>query len=121
MNINNVNSQSFSGYKYHATTTVVKSWYNYYLGALPKSKRNYVAKLIEKQKSNPHDIILNYKGDDKSVQNFATIDGTEIVKKEYESMKSFFSRLAKFADKRKNKEIITEDTKLLPFELDVIK
>ena len=108
---------SFSGYKYEIP--VVKSWYDFYVNPMSKRNKKTIAKLIEKQKDNPHDIIMNYRGDGEIIENYMTVDGIKLVKEKFESFVSLFKRAANLADKQRNKEVIPRQSTLPLYDYNI--
>lgn len=78
-------------------------------------------KLIESQKDNPYHVVLSYQGDDKTVKEFATVNGKEFVRGRFESMISMIKRAAKYADalKKNGKEDPLELSGLKDFTIEV--
>ena len=110
MKMNSYDRTAFGGYKYEIP--VVKSWYDFYVRPMSKYNKKTIAKLIEKQKDNPHDIIMDYRGDGEHIENFMTVDGIKIVKGKFESFVSLFKRAAKIADKQRNAEVVPRQSTL---------
>ena len=97
MQVNNINSQNFTGIKYQHHN-VVNTWYSYRLKKGGKNAVSKMEQIIESQKNNPYHIVLNYTGNDKKVKEFTTVNGKEFVRNKFESMVSLLKRSAKYAD-----------------------
>lgn len=100
MQVNNINSQNFTGVKYQHHE-VVNAWFNYKLKQGGKAAISKMAKIIETQKDNPYHIILNYTGINNSVKEFTTVNGKEFVRGKFEPMIKLIKRSAKYADSLK--------------------
>ena len=104
MQVNNVNSQNFTGvkYQYH---NVTNAWFNYKLKQGGKSAVAKMAKIMEAQKDNPYHIVLNYTGDNKSVKEYTTVNGKEFVKGKFEPIINLIKRSAKYANNLKRNAV----------------
>ena len=118
---NSINSPSFTGVKYYNYNGgVVNSWFNYRMRC-DSSSINKVRNIIEKQKNNPHHIILDYHSTESNkVIEKATVNGKEFVKRQYESFRHMLKRAADYADslRKTPAKSLENENRLSDFVLD---
>ena len=97
---NSVGSPSFKGVKYYNyNNDVVNTWFNYRMKQ-DRSSISQIERIVQKQKDNPHHIILDYyaNGDSNNVVEKATVDGKDFVRFKFESVRHMLKRAANYAD-----------------------
>ncbi|MBE7711530.1 MAG: hypothetical protein E7Z92_05250 [Cyanobacteria bacterium SIG31] len=114
MHINNINSTNFNGikYQYH---DVVNTYFNYRLKQGGRSSISKMGKLLESQQNNPFHVVLSYMGDDKTIKEFAVVNGKEFVRRRFEPMINLIKRSVKYANK------LNKEGKEKPLALDGLK